>query len=206
MRKLLLISGSPTRGASTDLLMQLVADECAITLGEDVEIQMVKISELQFIPCQACGEAPTPHFCLFHEIDKQYDQIVECDALIFGSPIYFDNVSAQAKAFIDRCNCFRPYDFKKIDPEHSFLKLLPKKRPGAMVFVGGESGWFEGARRTVVGLFKWIEIASVGMVTWSHEDVAVGSVANDMAVTEQAKELGRKLAAALKEQHAGQAN
>ncbi len=203
MRRLLLISGSPTKGSSTDLLMRIVADECAVALGEEVEIQSVKISELQFIPCQACGEAPTPHFCFFHEIDEQYDQIVLCDALIFGSPIYFDNVSAQAKAFIDRCNCFRPYDFKSIDPGHSFLKLLPKKRPGAMVFVGGESGWFEGARRTVVGFFKWIEIASVGMVTWSHEDVTIGSATGDGQIVAQAKELGRTLAQAMREQHAG---
>lgn len=203
MRKLLLISGSPTMGSSTDLLMMIVADACANVLGEEIEIQSVKISDLQFIPCQACGEAPTPHFCFFHEIDRQYDLIVQCDALIFGSPIYFDNVSAQAKAFIDRCNCFRPYDFKHIDPEHSFLKLLPKKRPGAVVFVGGESGWFEGARRTVVGFFKWIEIASVGMVTWSHEDVEIGSATRDNQVVEQAKELGRNLAIAMKEKHAG---
>jgi multimeric flavodoxin WrbA len=203
MRKLLLVSGSPTKESSTDRLLHVVADACIDELGEPAEKQFIKISDLQFIPCQACGKAPTPDFCFFHEIDKQYDQIVECDALIFGSPIYFDSVSAQAKAFIDRCNCFRPYDFTNIDPEHSFLKLLPKKRPGAMVFVGGESGWFEGARRTVVGFFKWIEIASVGMVTWSHEDVAIGSGVNDIPLIEQAKELGRKLAGAIREQHAG---
>ncbi|MBK7140552.1 MAG: flavodoxin family protein [bacterium] len=203
MRKLLLVSGSPTKESSTDRLLDIVADACIEALGEPVEKQFIKISDLQFILCQACGKAPTPDFCFFHEIDKQYDMIVQCDVLIFGSPIYFDNVSAQAKAFIDRCNCFRPYDFKNVDPEHSFLKLLPKKRPGAMVFVGGESGWFEGARRTVVGFFKWIEIASVGMVTWSHEDVEVGLATKDDQVVEQAKELGRKLATAIREQDAG---
>lgn len=200
MRKLLLISGSPTEGSSTDILMNAVADGCEREFGTPVERIFVKVSELKFIPCQACGEAPTPEFCFFHEIDNEYKQIVECDALIFGSPIYFDAVSAQAKAFIDRCNCFRPYDFDNVDPEHSFLKLLPRrKRPGAIVFVGGESGWFEGARRTVVGFFKWIEVASQGMLAWSHEDVRAGSARENAAIMQEAHELGKKLAVALKE-------
>ena len=199
MIKLLLLSGSPTPNSSTDVLMNTVADACVDTLGEEVQRQFVKISELKFIPCQACGEAPTPQFCFFHELNNEYKAIVECDALIFGSPIYFDNVSAQAKAFIDRCNCFRPYDFSNVDSGHSFLKLLPRKRPGAMVIVGGESGWFEGARRTVVGFFKWIEIASQGMITWSHDDVRIGSAADDAEAMRQARELGAKLAAAIKE-------
>jgi multimeric flavodoxin WrbA len=182
--------------------MNAVADACVDTLGEEMQRQLIKISELKFITCQACGEAPTTDLCFFHEIDKEYRLIKECDALIFGSPIYFDNVSGQAKAFIDRCNCFRPYDFKNTDPEHSFVKRLPRKRPGAMIFVGGESGWFEGARRTVAGFFKWIEIASQGMITWSHDDVRVGSVVDDADAMRLARELGAKLAAAIKEYHA----
>lgn len=204
-KKILVLSGSPTADSSTDILLHEVATACASELEHDsaVERRFVKLSELRFVPCQACGEAPTPHWCFYHDLDREYDLIVNCDALIFGSPMYFDNISAQAKAFIDRCNCFRPADFQNVDPEHDFLKILPRKRPGAMVFVGGEHGWFEGARRTIVGFFKWIEVTSQGMLTYKHTDLGIGSVAEEPDILEQARELGRKLAHAVREFDAG---
>lgn len=200
IKRLLVLSGSPTDKSSTDILLEEVALACTKALEPEFEVERryVKLSELRFVPCQACGEAPTPHFCFYHDLDREYDLVAKCDALILGAPMYFDNLPAQAKAFIDRCNCFRPADFKDQDPEHSFLKLLPHKRPGAMVFVGGEHGWFEGARRTVVGFFRWIEVTSVGMVTYKHEDFEIGTVAKEPEVLEQARELGRKLAEAVR--------
>ena len=33
--------------------------------------------------------------------------VLECEALVLGSPVYFNNVSAQLKAFIDRTWCLR---------------------------------------------------------------------------------------------------
>ena len=34
-------------------------------------------------------------------------QLLESDGIVIGSPVYFNNVSAQAKAFIDRTWCIR---------------------------------------------------------------------------------------------------
>lgn len=208
IKRLLILSGSPTANSSTDVLLSEVANACmaALTPEHEVQRRFVKLAQLRFVPCQACGEAPTPHWCFYHDLDAEYDFIADCDALIFGSPIYFDNISAQAKAFIDRCNCFRPADFQNVDPKHGFLKILPHKRPGAIVFVGGEHGWFEGARRTIVGFFKWIEITSVGMVTYTHTDLEIGTVATDSGVLRQAQELGRKLADAIRQHNATQTN
>lgn len=39
-------------------------------------------------------------------MQKIYPLLLEADALILGSPTYFYDVSAQVKAFIDRCYCF----------------------------------------------------------------------------------------------------
>lgn len=208
IKRLLVLSGSPTAHSSTDILLDEVSKSCADALAPDFEVQrrIIKLAQLRFVPCQACGEAPTPQWCFYHDLDREYELIVNCDALIFGSPMYFDNVSAQAKAFIDRCNCFRPADFQNVDPDHAFLKILPHKRPGAMVFVGGEHGWFEGARRTIVGWFKWIEISSVGMLTYKHTDLEIGTVAKDTEVLAQARELGKTLAEAMRQHHAAQTN
>ncbi len=39
-------------------------------------------------------------------MQKIYPLLIESDAIIFGSPTYFYNVTADVKAFIDRCYCF----------------------------------------------------------------------------------------------------
>lgn len=204
MVKILSLSGSPTEGASTDILLHRLGDAIVKTLAPEMEasVHHVRLAEMTFIPCQACGRAPTPAWCFYDDLDPLYKEVVECDCLLFGSPIFFDNVSAQAKAFIDRCNCFRPYDFENKEPKHDFIKLLPQhKRPGAMVFVGGDP-WIEGSRRTVVGFFKWIEVENVGIIQYAPPDSrGFGQVDKDEAKLHEADELGMKIAQQIRSTH-----
>ncbi len=204
MVKILSLSGSPTKDASTDILLDRLGNTIVKELAPDMEasVNFIRLAETAFIPCQACGRAPTPEWCFYHDLDPLYKEVVECDCLLFGSPIYFDNVSAQAKAFIDRCNCFRPYDFENKDPHHDFIKLLPQhKRPGAMIFVGGDP-WIEGSRRTVVGFFKWIEVESFGIIQYVPPDSrGFGQVADDDVKLHEADELGKKLAQQIRSNH-----
>jgi multimeric flavodoxin WrbA len=197
MLKLLVINGSPTEGSSTKLLLDVAARGFQSAFpGKPVAIDCVVLNELTFIPCQACGKAPTPSFCFYDDgLAPIYSLVAECDAFLFGTPIYFDSVSAQAKAFIDRCNCFRPPDFDNRDPKHDFIKILKRKRPGGMIFVGGKDAWFEGARRTVAGFFKWIEVTNEGVITLSSPDYhKTGIAANDISSLDQARALGNKIA------------
>jgi multimeric flavodoxin WrbA len=205
MIKLLAISGSPIPGSSTEILLQTVAASFVETLQADrpVESSIVQLNDLTFVPCQACGKAPTPEFCFFEDgMTSLYDAVATCDCLLFGSPIYFDAVSAQAKSFIDRCNCLRPADFENVDPDHGFIKLIKKKRPGAIILVGGSAGWFEGARRCIAGFFKWIEVVNGGLVTYCSSDFNLhGTVAGDKEKLSEAGKLGKHLAQLVRENH-----
>ena len=201
MAKILAISGSPVAGASTDILLDAVASGVIEVLGDKTTTwRLVKLSNLQYQPCQACGVAPESGFCVLEDdLTDLYVELAECDLLLFGSPVYFDTVSGQAKTFIDRCNCFRPADFDNKDPEHDFLKLLPRKRPGAMVLVGGERGWFEGARRVIAGFFKWVEVVNEGVLEYRSQDFRYkGDAAQDAQALADARKLGRELAGTLK--------
>jgi multimeric flavodoxin WrbA len=200
--KLLAISGSPTEGASTDLLLQRLADDVRERLAPEVATDMtfVKLNQRSILPCQACGEAPTPKWCFYDELNDVYKLLVETDCLLFGSPVYFDSVSAQAKLFMDRCNCFRPADFDDVNPDHSFIKLIKRKRPGAIVLVGGEEGWFEGARRSIAGYFKWIEVTNEGVISYRSQDFnKKGTALTDETVLEQVNEIADNLADKLKQ-------
>ncbi len=203
--KLLSLCGSPVQGSSTEILLREIAEsmEAALGDGHAIESTFVRLNDTTMLPCQACGRAPTPQFCFYDDgMTELYRRLVECDCLLFGSPIYFDSVSAQAKLFIDRCNCIRPADFNHADPEHDFIKLLNRKRPGAMVLVGTDNGWFEGARRCIAGFFKWVEVVNEGLVTYRSPDFTkIGTVKDDPKTMGDARALGNRLARLLIEHY-----
>ncbi len=199
MIKILAISGSPVVGASTDLLLQQIARGIVDELKgrKETAVSFVKLNSILFRSCQACGVDPTPRWCFYEDLAPELQQLAECDCLLFGSPIYFDTVSAQAKAFIDRSNCLRPADFDD-ETETRFIRRIKRTRPGAMVLVGGEEGWFEGARRVIAGFFKWIEVSNEGVLTYSPpENFEKGAAADDADTLSRATELGKHLATIL---------
>ncbi|MFH1687581.1 MAG: flavodoxin family protein [bacterium] len=199
---MLVMSGSPVVGSSTEILLKAVAHSIVVGRGgEPTTVDFVRLGDLKFIPCQACGKAPTEGFCLYEDdLTGVYEQLATCDCLLLGSPVYFDSVSAQTKALVDRCNCFRPPDYDNIDPEHRFIRKLDRYIPGAMILVGGERGWFEGARRVVAGFFKWLDIGNDGCLYHRTRDFTrKGTAANDPEAMSQAADLGLHLAEKIKE-------
>jgi len=77
--------------------------------------------------------------------------------------------------------------------------LWKRPRPGAMVLVGGKHGWFEGARRTIAGWFKWVEVVNEGSVFYRSEDFKqAGTVVDDEATLREADKLAADLAKTLR--------
>ncbi len=203
IRQLLVLDASPVVQSSTEFLLRAAAESVLLVSRErqtECSIKTVRLNELSsLIPCQSCGKAPSDEWCFYHDaLTPVLDDIAAADAILIGSPIHFDAVSAQAKILIDRCNCFRPADFKNENTEYRFLKRLTKKRPGGMILVGGPEAWFEGGRRCLAGWFKWIEVESCGLVMYQSADYTIsGSAQFDAAAMGQAKELGMQIAGRL---------
>ncbi len=51
------------------------------------------------------------------DMTKLFEFLESMDAFVFGSPIYFDHITAQGKAFIDRLICYSEGDRKDRFPE-----------------------------------------------------------------------------------------
>jgi multimeric flavodoxin WrbA len=100
--KITAIIGSPrgTKGA-TGRLMEIVI-EGAKKQGASTEIFVIKGGEVK--PCRACDICHRDGLCpqkdSFREIKESIDK---ADGLILASPNYISHVSAQLKAFFDRC-------------------------------------------------------------------------------------------------------
>ncbi len=196
MIKILTVCGSPVIGSSTEILLKRIGDSLAAELGSKCRRTFVRLNDLDITPCQACGEDPTPAGCFIDDdMTALYKQIMTCDCLLFGTPIYFDSMSAQAKLFIDRCNCLRPANFANPTEGDGFVERIQSRRPGAMVLVGGEKAWFEGARRPIAGYFKWIRVTNEATLTFKSIDFnRIGEVADDHALLSEVDRIRQKLA------------
>lgn len=98
--KLLGIACSPRKGGNTEILVK-EAMQPAQEAGWDTELFL--LSEKHVAPCDACGTCFATGSCVIDDdMQELYQLLNEADAVIFGSPVYFGNVSAQAKAVMDR--------------------------------------------------------------------------------------------------------
>ncbi len=182
------LSGSPVIGSSTEILIRemLRGAESAGAASH-----YIFLNELEIMPCQACGQSPENGYCFFNDgMDIIYNEFDLCDAMVVGSPIYFDSVSAQTKLFIDRTNCFRSLNREGPD---KFIPRIKKRRAGAMVLVGGEREEYEAARRVIGGFFIWANIRSIGAVRFAYDGFEKGTVINHTDLMDMAFRLGQRL-------------
>ena len=63
------VCGTPVEGGSTEVLLRAVAESFKQHLlkGEAVNEAFIRLNELNYVPCQACGKAPTPEHCFYED-------------------------------------------------------------------------------------------------------------------------------------------
>ena len=188
--KILTLNASPVKESSTEILLGKIVEGIENSGPTSMENRIIRLNDFVITPCQACGINPEPDWCIYHDdIYAVYDLLVNSDIVLFGSPIYFDTVSAQAKLFIDRCNCLRPVDFETLQFRHRIMR----KRWGAIVLVGGERQKFECARTVIAGFFKWVNIENVGCIAHAGHSFSPGSAKDSSQAQYEALSLGSKL-------------
>ena len=100
--KILIVLGSPRKKGNSATLAAKVA-EGAISDGADVET--VYLNGLNIKPCQGCEKCQQESFngcAIEDEMNQLYSKIRKADSIVVASPIYWFNISAQTKIFIDR--------------------------------------------------------------------------------------------------------
>lgn len=99
--KVLGIVCSPRKGGNTEIMMNKALGS-ARDYGAEVELWTTAGKNLK--PCDGCESCVKRDGKCHIEDDMQelYPKIIGADGIIFGSPSYFDSVTAQAKIVIDR--------------------------------------------------------------------------------------------------------
>ena len=175
------VVGSPRRGNTATLVAAAVAELEA----RGAACETIVLSDLTVAPCLAhegCGDLTA---CLLRDDGATVlDRVYAADCLILGSPVYYENVSAQMKAFMDR-NVFR----------YAHDEWLRAKAVG-LVAVTAETGLED----TLAALRRYVALSTDGAVpvhTCSGYADEAGAAAADEELLAEARSLGAELAAAL---------
>lgn len=108
--KILCLLGSPRpKGNSAAIADRFCST--AESLGADVKTYT--LNKLQFRGCQACYacKKKLDHCILDDDLTQVLEEVKEADVLVLATPIYFGEITAQLKGFIDRTFSYLPADY-----------------------------------------------------------------------------------------------
>ncbi|MBN1812120.1 MAG: flavodoxin family protein [Anaerolineae bacterium] len=164
------ISGSPRKRSNTDYLLNCILSH---TEGE-----FMKLTDYAIEPCNSCWACRENGSCVINDDMKTIviPKVLNADAIVIGTPVYFNNVTAQLKSFIDRTWSIRG-------------KL--KDKIGAAVVVGRRYG-AEGAITAIHAFFLKHDmiVANRGISGIAFEP---GEIRDDLESMEAAKRLGARI-------------
>lgn len=99
--KILAIHGSPRTIRSTTRKLAGFVLEGAAEAG--AETDMIDLADYRMIPCTACDACTLNGICVNDDdVPALLIRMQEADGILFGSPVYIDNISGQMKVFFDR--------------------------------------------------------------------------------------------------------
>lgn len=183
--KVLVIHGSPRKKGNSAILGGEIA---AGAQAAGAQVETVYLHGLDISPCQSCYacQKPDSKGCAIDD-DMQgiYHKLVDSQAWVIASPVYWFNMSAQTKIFMDRCFALTAYDKK------AFLR----KKIGVAMTYGDADPFVSGcvnALRCFGDAFKYVGAKLVGSVYGSANDA--GEIAANEELLKAARELGEKLA------------
>ncbi len=177
--KLLAIVGSPRPGGNTSYLVDIALQEAA---GQGVETEKIVLSQYKVNPCQGHDNCTSFKSCKQNDdVPWILDKFCAADGILLGSPVYYYNMTAQMKAFIDR-NYFLY--------RHG---ISPRMICAGLIVIGGSNG----LEHTVRALRRFIKLSS----SLSDDRIAimsgcasrVGEAKRDTALIEEARKLGSRL-------------
>jgi len=183
--KVLVVLGSPREKGNSALLAGRIAQGAR---GAGAVVESIFLHGRNIAPCQscyACQRRDSKGCAIDDDMQPIYHKLVDADAWVIASPVYWFTMSAQTKIFMDRCFALTAYS-----------KAAFKGKRVAIAMSYGDSDPFNSgcvnALRTFQDAFRYVGAKMVGMVYGSAMEA--GAIEADKALLERAEELGKRLA------------
>lgn len=180
--------GSPRKNGNSSTLARSFI-EGAQKSGADIKI--FHLQDMDIKPCTGCDSCiiKAGSGCVIKDDMQQiYDSITTTDIIVIASPIYWFNLNAQTKLFLDRC-----YALTKIDG-FSFTHAFKGKEFVIILTYGDKDPFVSGAvnaLRSLQDCFRYVGAKIVGTLYGSA--LAAGKITENQSLMKDAFVLGKKL-------------
>ena len=187
IKQVLVILGSPRRKGNSSTLAARISRgaEAAGAQVETLFLHNLKISPCR--GCDTCQKGDSVGCAIKDGMQEIYPKLIEADAWIIASPVYWFTMSAQTKIFMDRCYALPAYTGHKKNP-------FVGKRIAIAMSYGDVDPFKSGcvnALRTFQDAYRYAGSKIVGMVYGSA--MKPGEIADNKALMQEAEELGKRL-------------
>ncbi|WNY28603.1 hypothetical protein MmiEs2_07990 [Methanimicrococcus stummii] len=176
--KIIGITASPHEKGNTATLVQKALEDAA---AKGAETEHIDLAKLTINPCKGCN------YCKAHDTCVQKDdfagvmeKFVAADGILMGSPVYFFDITAQEKVFIDRL-------YACVDGQYNSRIPAGKK----MGFVYSQNTPDRDA--FAVNLDKYNQVAGMLGIEPVGKFVSVGSVSENPSEIDGAIAIAEKL-------------
>jgi multimeric flavodoxin WrbA len=184
------IVASPRKGMNTDTLVNRTLEGAA---SRGAITEKLYLNHLEIKPCQACAKHPAAKHCWYEDgMQRVYELLENTNALVIGTPAYYDSISAQLKLVVDRSNCLTER-IKLDDGSMSFKPRLVRRKKTDIIWVADFSRNPEHALATVKLWCKDANIELVDVLLVADSNRGEGA-RNLVALLKRAYEMGVVLA------------
>lgn len=99
--KIIAINGSHRKGKNTATLLRAVIDEASI---HGASTELLELTDYNIKYCLSCNKCLRQARCSITDDDMAIiaEKLLDADGIVLGSPVYWGNVSALMKNFMDR--------------------------------------------------------------------------------------------------------
>jgi multimeric flavodoxin WrbA len=185
IKRVLILTASPRKNGNSTILALKAAEGVK---AEGGEADVVSIGNLKIAPCNACDVCrtkPEAGCVIKDDMQPLYKKIEDAQGVIFASPVYWFNVSAQMKLFIDRTYAIHGKGYYAFTGKDVGVILTYEDED---VFVSGGIN----ALRSFQDIFAYVKANLVGAI-YSSANKA-GDVKANGELLQKAYDLGKKLA------------
>lgn len=184
-KRILILTASPRNNGNSTILALKAAEGVKAAGGE---ADVVPLGKLKIAPCNACDACrakPETGCVIKDDMQPLYQKISEAQGVIFATPVYWFNVSAQMKLFIDRTYAIHGEDGYALTGKDIGVILTYEDED---VFASGGIN----ALRSFQDICAYVKADLVGAVHGSAGKA--GDVQANGRLLQKAYDLGRKIA------------
>lgn len=152
--KVLGINGSARKDSHTTRLMKYIFEELN---KEGIETKLITLYDKKINPCHACWACQGRKNCVyqddFHDV---FNQMMEADGMILGSPVYMANISSSMQALLERAAVVLDMNKENLSMKYKVgASIVSLRRGGGLNAVDAMNHFFLNHEMIVVGSTYW---------------------------------------------------